>query len=129
MLAVEQTMARASQGLEGDRWNGRPTGARQVSLIAAEHLAAIGGVLGQEAAPTRLRRNIVVAGVNLLALKDARFRRGAALLEWGGEYHPCSRMEQEFGPGGCNAVRGHGGIVARVIEGGAIGLGDAPMPE
>jgi len=35
-LAIEQAMARAGQGLEGDRWNCRPTGARQVSLIAAE---------------------------------------------------------------------------------------------
>ena len=67
----------------------------------------------------RLRRNLVVCGVNLLALKGQCSGGGAALLEWGGECHPCSRMEEEFGPGGCNAVRGHGGIDAGVIEGGA----------
>jgi MOSC domain-containing protein YiiM len=67
----------------------------------------------------------VVEGVNLLALKGRRFRIGAALLEHSGECHPCSRMEEEFGPGGYNAVRGHGGVTARVIEGGAIRLGDA----
>ncbi len=125
MLVVESARAEEGRGLVGDRWNGRPSGARQVSLIAAEHLAAIGGYLGQEATPERLRRNIVVSGINLLALKGTRFRLGEALLEWGGECHPCSRIEQEFGPGGYNAARGHGGIIARVIESGEIRLGDA----
>ena len=89
-------------------------------------MAAIAGFLGREAvAPEELRRNLVIAGVNLLALKGRRFRLGAALLEYSGECHPCSRMEEVLGPGGYNAVRGHGGITARVVEGGVIRLGDS----
>jgi hypothetical protein len=65
------------------------------------------------------------SGINLLALKDKRFRVGAALLEGSGECAPCSRMAETFGPGGYNAVRGHGGITARVIEGATIYIGDA----
>ena len=75
-------------------------------------------------APEQLRRNIVVEGTNLTALKDRHFRLGTALLAWTGECHPCSRMEETFGPGGYNAVRGHGGITARVIESGTIAIGD-----
>ena len=98
-----------------------------MTLVAAEHLAAIAAYLGLESvAPERLRRNLVVSGLNLLALKGRRFRLGDAVLEHSGECHPCSRMEDEFGPGGYNAVRGHGGITARVLEGGDIRLGDAP---
>lgn len=94
-----------------------------MTLIQAEHLAAIAAHLGREAVrPEDLRRNIVVAGINLAALKGRRFRLGEAVLEWAGECHPCSRMEEILGAGGYNAVRGHGGITARVIGGGAVSI-------
>jgi MOSC domain-containing protein YiiM len=75
-------------------------------------------------APELVRRNIVVAGLNLLALKEHRFRIGNVLLETSGECHPCSRMEEMLGIGGYNAMRGQGGITARVIEGGPVATGD-----
>ena len=129
MTSVTEVIADTANGLVGDRYGGR-SGTRQVTLIQQEHLAAIAGHLGlAEARPEQLRRNIVVAGINLLALKGHRFRIGGAELEWTGECHACSRMEEAFGPGGYNAVRGHGGITARVIEGGAIRLGDALVRE
>src|SRR4051794_23720336 len=97
MLAAESGRLDPGRGLEGDRWSGAPAGARQGTLIAAEHLAAIAAYLGLPAVPPeRLRRNLVVAGINLLALKGRRFRVGDALLEHSGECHPCSRMEEEL---------------------------------
>ncbi len=104
---------------------GPPRGQRQVTLIQAEHLPVMAALLGlDELPPDPLRRNIVVSGLNLLALKDRRFRIGDAVLEGTGACHPCSRMEETLGPGGYNVVRGHGGITARVIEGGVIREGD-----
>lgn len=126
MLVVPEALLVARQGIEGDRCRSPTNGPRQVTLVAREHLEAIASHLGQPALPPeRLRRNLVVAGLNLLALKGRRFRIGTALLEWSGECAPCSRMEEEFGPGGYNAVRGHGGITARVLEGGRVRIGDA----
>ena len=71
------------------------------------------------------RRNIVVSGINLLALAKRRFRIGEVVLETTGPCEPCSRMEENLGPGGYNAMRGHGGITARVAKGGTISVGDA----
>jgi MOSC domain-containing protein YiiM len=129
MIAVAEAVLDPAAGLVGDRYQGR-SGERQVTLVQAEHLAAIGGFLGAgPVAPEALRRNIVVSGINLLALKGRRFRLGEALLEATGECHPCSRMEEVLGVGGYNAVRGHGGLTARVIEGGRLTLGDAVFPD
>ncbi len=125
MLAVATARLDPTEGLIGDHYSSRTGGARHLTLIQSEHLSAIAAHLGREAVlPHDLRRNVVVSGLNLAALKGRRFRLGAAELEWTGECHPCSRMEEILGTGGYNAVRGHGGITARVVGGGGIALGD-----
>lgn len=72
-----------------------------------------------------LRRNLVVEGINLLALKDKQFTIGDCTLEGTGQCHPCSRMENTLGKGGYTAVLGHGGITAKVISDGSITIGDS----
>lgn len=115
----------AGHGAEGDHYETRRDGARQITLMAIEDIAAIAAFLGlPEIVPDVFRRNLVTSGINLVALKDRQFRIGTAILEGTGECAPCSRMEENLGPGGYNAVRGHGGITARVIEGGEIHVGD-----
>lgn len=97
--------------------------------MQAEHLAVLGALLRRDPIdPALLRRNLVVSGVNLLALKGRRFRIGTAVLEGTGPCPPCSRMEETLGPGGYNAMRGHAGVNARVVAGGVIRLGDALVP-
>ena len=124
MLIVNAVEAKTQNGLTGDRYAGR-SGNRQVTLIQTEHLPVIASTLGLDKIdPALLRRNICVKGINLLALKDKRFKIGNVILEYTGLCHPCSFMEETFGPGGYNAVRGHGGINARVLTSGIIRLDD-----
>jgi MOSC domain-containing protein YiiM len=122
VLAVTGADLEPDGGLIGDHSGSRT---RQVTLMQAEHLTAIAAYLGRDPIdPALLRRNILVRGINLHALKDRSFRLGSALLQATGECHPCSRMEENLGRGGYNAVRGHGGINARVISAGRVRLGD-----
>mgnify|MGYP000557259975 CR=1 FL=1 len=126
VVVVDRVLAEVGQGLKGDRFKSRRNGKRQVTLIQHEHLQAVASFLGRDVVgPELVRRNVVVRGINLLSLKNKRFWVGDALLEMTGLCHPCSRMEEIFGEGGYNAMRGHGGITARVIEGGEIALGAA----
>jgi len=132
VTAVDQIMALKNIGLEGDHYS-FAGGDRQVTLIQAEHLEAMASILGVKSiAPELTRRNLVVRGINLLSLKGKQFYAGEALLEYSGECHPCSRMEKSFGPGAYNAMRGHGGITARILSGGLIKIGDrvhVPTPD
>lgn len=113
----------SEDGLDGDHRN-RP-GKRAVTLIQAEHLPAIASMAGRgELDPALLRRNIVVSGINLIALRGKPFTIGDVRLMGTGLCAPCSRMEEALGPGGYNAMRGHGGITASVVTGGRIALGD-----
>ncbi len=126
---IEATKAIAGIGLADDRLGlrGEPElTTRQVTLIQHEHLAVIAQLARVDAVdPVGLRRNLVVSGINLLALKNGKLQVGDAVLELVGPCHPCSRMEEAIGAGGYAAMRGHGGMTARVLIGGAIRVGDA----
>ncbi|WP_455365401.1 MOSC domain-containing protein [Kaarinaea lacus] len=124
-LSVQQVAASRENGLEGDHYRSSGSKKRQVTLIQYEHIAAMASLLGIKTLDAALlRRNLVVSGINLLALKDMVFSVGECELEMTGLCHPCSRMEKALGPGGYNVMRGHGGITARVIQEGAIRTND-----
>jgi MOSC domain-containing protein YiiM len=126
MVQVERVQATVGKGLVGDRHakTGRPS-KREVTLVQAEHLPVIGALLGQDVGPEQLRRNLLISGINLYALRRATFRVGGVLLEGTGTCDPCRRMEENLGPGGFSACRGHAGITARVLEAGELAIGDA----
>lgn len=113
-----------TNGLEGDHYSGR-SGKRGITLIQAEHISVIAALLHRDVInPAELRRNIVVSGINLQAFKNRSFKIGDVILKMTGLCHPCYRMEEVLGEGAYNAMTGHGGINASVMQAGTIKLQD-----
>jgi MOSC domain-containing protein YiiM len=140
-VAVPSVRALVDRGLEGDRSAAKPPSRaggskRQVTLIQAEHLPLIRLWTERDVAAAELRRNLVVSGINLLAQhslfadQPLQVRLGRdVLIVITGPCDPCSKMEALLGVGGYNAMRGHGGTTARVIQGGVLSVGDAVVVE
>ena len=123
---VERAKAIAAKGLEGDhRMDKTPGSARQVTLISEEFMQQIAHFTGFSTIdPVLLRRNLVVSGINLNALRHQRFQIGEAVFEATALCHPCSRMDAALGKGGVAAMIGHGGLCARILNTGYITVGD-----
>jgi predicted metal-dependent HD superfamily phosphohydrolase len=98
---------------------------RAVTLIQAEHLAVIGELCATRVEPTMVRRNLVIRGAPLPALRKQIFRVGEVVLEGTGRCDPCSRMEAELGRGGYAAMLDHGGITAKILVPGVVRVADA----
>lgn len=136
-IMVEEVRAEPGRGLIGDRRahnvrSGRQPSKRELTLFQAEHLPIVAAWCGiTELEPTRLRRNLVVSGLNLIGMRSPF---PGVELEWEigsearilitGPCDPCSKMAAELGAGSYNALRGHGGMTARILSGGLIRVGD-----
>ncbi len=127
LLVVDEVEALVDMGLAGDRrCKGTAGSARQVTVINQEHIDVVAKLLGMVSIdPAILRRNLVVSGINMMALRHQRFRIGEAEFEASAQCHPCLRMEHALGKGAVAAMLGHGGICAKIIKGGMIRVGDA----
>lgn len=120
METVDEVVAIAGRGLEGDRAAAREGHNRQVTLIQAEHLVVIAKLAGvRKVEPARLRRNVVVSGINLVSLLKKKFRVGDLALVGTGAADPCFQMEDLEA-----AMAGMGGITARILAGGTMRVGD-----
>ncbi len=127
MEVVDTATAIPGFGLEGDRrCQGSEGSARQVTVISVEYIDIITRLLKKDGIdPAVLRRNLVVSGINLTALRHQRFQIGECVFEATALCHPCLRMKQALGKNGVSAMLGHGGLCTKIITGGSIKRGDS----
>jgi MOSC domain-containing protein YiiM len=131
---VEEVRIIEGRGIEGDRycegtgfWT--PYGdVCEVTLISSEDLDRIESELGIHVKNGEHRRNIITRGIRLEDLRGRRFRIGETVLEYDRPRPPCRHVQDLTEPGMTRALKGRGGICARVIEGGMIRTQDAIEP-
>lgn len=123
---AERAQAIVGLGLDGDhRCLKSPGSARQVTIISREYIHQVAQQLGMDFIdPVLLRRNLVISGMNLNLLRFQRLQIGEAIFETSALCDPCSRMDEVLGKGGAAAMFGYGGLCAKIIQGGWIGVGD-----
>jgi MOSC domain-containing protein YiiM len=145
MERVEEVRTIEGCGIEGDRycegtgfWT--PYGdVCEVTLISSEDLEYIENELGIRVSNGEHRRNIVTRGIDLNDLRRKRFRIGEArrkrfrigeaILEYDRPRPPCRHVQDLSEPGMTRALKGRGGICARVVEGGMIRAQDTIVVE
>jgi hypothetical protein len=125
LRSVERAHAIAGRGLLGDRYAERtgtfsPDGGhgRDLTLVAAEVLEEVG------LEPIEARRNLIVRGVDLDALRGRRFRVGAVQCLGQRRCEPCAHLERLTRPGVLRALAHRGGLRADIVRGGDLRVGD-----
>jgi MOSC domain-containing protein YiiM len=121
----------ADFGIEGDRKGGNPK--RNLNVMCEENLSELSAE-GFDTTPGQMGEQIIIRGVNLSLLNSGdRIQLGNAVIEVINHRTGCERFEhiQEKPP--AQAAK-RLGVMARVVSGGAIRIGDAvaisePTPE
>jgi MOSC domain-containing protein YiiM len=133
MRPLAQAEAISGAGLTGDRYaaqlgfySARPTepGAREVTLFEAETLDQLAAEHQIALRAGQHRRNLTTRGVRLDELIGQRFTIGHVVLEGVKDCPPCEHLQQLVGKPVLQPLLGHGGLRARVVQGGTIRVGD-----
>jgi MOSC domain-containing protein YiiM len=134
MQSLAEAEAIAGEGLAGDRYrdgtgfySASPItpGARELTLIAAEVLAAIEAETGITLSVDEHRRNITTRGVDLDALIGKRFTIGEVVCEGIRRCPPCTHLEELTGKPVMPPLVHRGGLRAKIVAGGVVRVGDS----
>jgi MOSC domain-containing protein YiiM len=135
MESVEEIRTVEGCGIEGDRYcQGTGFWTRygdvcQVTLIEGEDLDYILDELDIGVKNGEHRRNVITRGIRLGDLRRKRFRIGDAVLEYDRPRPPCRHVQDLSERGMTRALKGRGGICAKVVRAGNIRVQDTIEPE
>jgi MOSC domain-containing protein YiiM len=103
----------------------RGTGLRQVTFLDVGQWQEVLDELGVDLPWYTRRANVLIEGIDLPATVGRRLQVGACRFAIGGETTPCERMD-ELQPGLRRVLTSalRGGVWGKVLQGGALRVGD-----
>jgi MOSC domain-containing protein YiiM len=121
-LEQQEIVCLAGRGIEGDRFlDFKPDYKGQITFFAAElyeELCARFGV--QNKAPSTFRRNVITRGADLNALIGKEFAIQGVRFLGTAECSPCYWMDAAFHAGAEAALKGRGGLRAKILSNGTL---------
>lgn len=123
-IEVERVECVAGRGIRGDRFFDYKTAYNgQITFFARETFEQVRRELGIWDRPaTAFRRNVITEGVDLSFFIDRDFWLQGVHLRGTEECRPCYWMDQAFGPGACELLKGRGGLRARILSDGVLSV-------
>jgi MOSC domain-containing protein YiiM len=127
-VARDEVRAVAGRGLEGDRYFdgnvGEHDAADEITLIEAEGLEQARAEHGLDLGPGEHRRNVVVEGLDLVALVGSTIKVGEAEVTVMADNPPCRYLQDLVGKPVLRALRHKGGVRGSIVTGGVLRVGD-----
>jgi MOSC domain-containing protein YiiM len=133
MQSVSSVEAIAGKGLSGDRYAEQKgyyksvdscevTMITQAEIDRACHRASV--TINQQLARGGHRRNLVIAGIGMRQLHNARFSIGEVVLRYLKPRPPCAYIDRVSGAGMCKALGKHSGACIEVVRSGLLRVGE-----
>jgi MOSC domain-containing protein YiiM len=117
----------AGHGIEDDRFFDHKENYKgQITFFSWDIFEALRAATGATAcAPSAMRRNVLLAGLDLNTLVGRRFALQGVIFEGTEECRPCAWMDQAVGAGAEVFLRGRGGLRGRILTDGTLRKGPA----
>ena len=127
ILAVPEIECITGRGIYGDRFfDYKPDYKGQITFFAAELYdelcTSFLPLAGSHPAPSAFRRNVITRGIDLNTLIGQEFTLQGVTFFGTGECSPCHWMDQAFAPGAEAALKGRGGLRAKILTDGLLRL-------